>query len=314
MHIRIGTRASPLAMWQANHVASLLRGVDPASTVELVTIQTTGDQIRDVPLAQIGGEGVFTKAIQTAILESRADIAVHSLKDLPTFSVDGLVLTASPARGPVGDVLVSKSHQSFDKLPQGAKLATSSIRRRVQLLHKRPDLVLVDIRGNVETRLRMLTESKELAGIILAQAGLDRLGLASNITEILDPSWMLPAVGQGAIGLECRADDHAVRGMLDKVNHSATYTAALAERAFLRALGGGCQVPIGAVTLLEGDLLTLRGAILAPDASWRIEGSLSRPTAEAEKLGELLAAELMTKGGLTPSSLSSSQADRHDKA
>src|SRR5262245_39884341 len=243
--LRIGTRGSALALWQANHIAERLRAALPGLSVELVEIQTGGDQVRDLPLAQIGGEGVFTKAIQQAVLAGQADVAVHSLKDLPTQPVAGLALAAVPRRGPTGDVLVSKRHRAFADLPQGATLATSSPRRQAQLRHRRPDLRLVDIRGNVETRLRKLGE-QQLDGVILAQAGLERAGLGAGITEILEASWMLPAVGQGALGLECRADDDATRTIVAKLDDAATHQAVLAERALLRGLGGGCQVPIGA--------------------------------------------------------------------
>src|SRR5436190_797004 len=201
--LRIGTRGSPLALWQAHHVADLLRAVSPDRPIELVEIQTIGDQVRDVPLVQLGGEGAFTKAIQQALLDRRVDVAVHSLKDLPTFVVEGLLLAAVPPRGPTGDALVSKKHRSLAELPLAAIVATSSLRRKAQLLHRRPDLKLIDIRGNVETRLRKLVE-QNLDATILAQAGLVRLGLAEHITEILDAAWMFPAVGQGALGLECR--------------------------------------------------------------------------------------------------------------
>src|SRR6516225_6361435 len=260
--LRIGTRGSALALWQASHVAGLLRDVP----TELVEIQTAGDQVHDVPLVQLGGEGAFTKAIQQSLLEKRIDVAVHSLKDLPTFRVPGLVLAAVPPRGPTGDALVSVKHQSFEALPAGAVVASSSLRRKAQLLHRRTDLKLVDIRGNVETRLRKLTE-QNLDAIILAQAGLVRLGLAERITEVLDATWMFPAVGQGALGLECRCDDDATRVIVDRLNDAATRWAVLAERAMLRGLGGGCQVPIGAVTNITSGLLMLRGVVLSPNGS-----------------------------------------------
>ncbi len=213
--LRIGTRGSPLALWQARHVAERLRPLAAPRSVELVTIETSGDVVRDLPLAQIGGDGVFTKEIQRALLTDVVDVAVHSLKDLPTTAIDALTLGAIPARGPVGDVFVSRRHPRFDALPPGAVVATGSLRRRAQALHRRPDLTLAAIRGNVETRLRKLDE-QELDAIILAQAGLERLGLAEHITEVLDPSWMLSAVGQGALGLECRADDAAVLALLGR--------------------------------------------------------------------------------------------------
>jgi hydroxymethylbilane synthase len=242
--LRIGTRGSPLALWQAHHVADLLRAAEPTLQIELIEIETVGDQVRDVPLTQLGGDGAFTKAIQQALLNNQVDVAVHSLKDLPTFAVEGLVLAAVPKRGPSGDVFVSLKYRSFADLPMGAVVATSSVRRKAQLLHCRPDLKLIDIRGNVDTRLRKLAE-QNLDATILAQAGLVRLGLAERVTEILDPNWMFPAVGQGALGLECRDADHATRLRLDRLNEAPTRWSVLAERAMLRGLGGGCQVRSG---------------------------------------------------------------------
>lgn len=293
--LRIGTRGSRLALWQANLVAALLRPFVGERVIELVEIQTAGDQVRDVPLATLGGEGVFTKEIQRAVVAEIVDVAVHSLKDLPTLSVEGLVLAAVPPRGPTGDVLVSHRHQRFDNLPTGAVVATSSMRRRAQVLHRRPDLQVVDIRGNVETRLRKLDE-QQLDGLILAQAGLERLGLADEVREVLDPSWMLPAVGQGALGLECRADDEPTLTLLSRLNDAATHQAILAERAFLRTLQGGCQVPIGAATNLVDDVLTLRGAVLSPDGSRRIEDRVQGAQVNAEELGRALAQNLLDQG------------------
>jgi len=293
--LRIGTRASPLALWQAHHVADSLRAALPGLTIELVEIQTIGDQVRDVPLATLGGEGVFTKAIQDALLERRVDVAVHSLKDLPTFAVAGLTLAAVPTRGPVGDVLVSPRYRRFTDLPSGARLGTGSLRRRAQILHRRPDLHLLDMRGNVETRLRKMIELN-LDGIILAQAGLERLRLAEHISEILDPAWMLPAVGQGALGLECRQDDAATQAILKHIDKPATHHAVLAERAFLRGLGGGCQVPIATLSRLDGDLLTLNGVVLAPDGGERIADSIRGPMEQAEALRQQLADKVLAQG------------------
>jgi hydroxymethylbilane synthase len=289
--LRIGTRGSRLALWQAQHVAALLR----PHPVELVEIQTVGDQVRDRPLAQIGGDGLFTKEIQKALLAGAVDLAVHSLKDLPTLPVEGLVLAAVPRRGPTGDVLVSHRHRRFDDLPPGAVVATSSLRRRAQVLHRRPDLRLVDIRGNVETRLRKLAE-QDLDAVILAQAGLERLGLGDAITEVLDPAWILPAVGQGALGLECRADDRATLALVEPLNDPPTRQAVLAERALLRALGGGCLVPIGAAGTVAGNLLHLRGAVLSPDGTRRVGGEVSGSADDAEALGRRLAQQLLKKG------------------
>jgi hydroxymethylbilane synthase len=293
--LRIGTRGSRLALWQANYVASLLRPLAGERSVELVEIQTAGDQVRDVPLSAFGGQGAFTKEIQRAVLANAVDVAVHSLKDLPTQSVTGLVLAAVPPRGPTGDVFVSRRHRRFDDLPSGASVATSSLRRRAQALHRRPDLRMEHVRGNIETRLRKLDE-QDLDALILAQAGLERLGLENAIAEVLDPSWMLPAVGQGALGLECRTDDRETRVIVEGVNHAPTYGAVLAERAFLRALHGGCQVPIGAAAGMDGAVLALRGAVLSPDGSRRIDGSRQGPRSNAEELGRALAIDLLERG------------------
>ena len=293
--LRIGTRGSPLALWQAHHVSGLLRAFFPGVRLELVEIQTVGDQVRDVPLGQLGGDGVFTKAIQQALQENRVDIAVHSLKDLPTFTVANVVLAAVPARGPAGDALIAKKHRSFRELPAGAIVGSSSLRRRAQILYRRPDVKLVDMRGNVETRLRKLLDA-DLDAIILAQAGLERLSLGEHITEILDTSWMLPAVGQGALGLECRSEDARTRSLLEKINDPATHRAVLAERALLRTLGGGCQVPIGALTSVRGDQLTLRGVVLSPNGRERVEGEVTRSLEEPETVGRLLAENLLARG------------------
>lgn len=293
--LRLGTRASPLALWQANFVAQHLRPLVYPRAVELVLIQTHGDRVQDQPLAHIGGDGLFTKEIQQALLDNRADVAIHSLKDLPTAPVPGLTLAAVPPRGPTGDAFVSRKYRCFDDLPTGATLASSSLRRRAQILHRRPDLRLVDMRGNIDTRLRKLDE-QQLDGLILAQAGLVRLGLAEVISEILDPTWMLPAVGQGALGLECRADDALTISYVRMLDDPATRVAVEAERALLSALGGGCLVPIGTTTHSEPDWLRLRAAVLAPDGSRRIVLSREGPAAQARSVGAELAADLLAAG------------------
>lgn len=293
--LRIGTRGSPLALWQARHVAGLLWPLADPRPVELIEIETAGDRVRDVALSQIGGDGVFTKEIQRALLAGTVDVAVHSLKDLPTTFIAGLTLAAVPERGPTGDAFVSHKHRHFDELPRGAIVGTSSLRRRSQALHRRPDLQLVNLRGNVETRLRKLDE-QNLDAIILAEAGLQRLGLGSAITELLDPQWMLPAVGQGALGLECREDDSITLGLLERLNHGPTRQAVLAERALLRGLGGGCLVPLGASARVEGDRLLLRGAVLSPDGRKRIAAEHSGAAAEAEVVGQQLAEILLASG------------------
>ena len=292
---RIGTRGSKLALWQANHVADQLRPLAAPRAVELIEIQTSGDRIQDVALSQIGGDGLFTKEIQRALLAGTVDVAVHSLKDLPTEPVAGLTLSAVPPRGPKGDAFVSKRFARFDDLPSGAVVATSSLRRRAQVLHRRPDLKLVDMRGNVETRLHKL-EEQDLDAMILAEAGLVRLGLEKEITEILDRGWMLPAVGQGALGLECRTDDALTRALLEPLNDAATRQAVLAERAFLRALGGGCLVPVGTLTTVAEGTLHLRGVVLPPDGSRRLAGEVLGDPRTAEELGARLAKDLLAQG------------------
>jgi len=293
--LRLGTRGSHLALWQANHVADRLRPVVDPRPVEIVVIETHGDVVQDRPISAMGGFGVFTKSIQDALLGNRVDVAVHSLKDLPTIPVPGLELTAVPPRGPTGDAFITHKHARFEELTHGAVVGTSSLRRRAQLLNRRPDLKVVDLRGNVETRLRKLRD-QDLDAIVLAQAGLLRLGLDDAITEILDPTWMLPAVGQGAIGLECRADDADTRHFVEAVNDPATWAAVLAERAMLWGLGGGCLVPIGAVTKVEGHALTLRGAVLSPDGSRRVVDTHRGSTDKPLNVGAELAARLLSAG------------------
>ena len=248
--LRLGTRGSPLALWQARHVAELLRPIVDPQPVELVLIETIGDRVQDKPLSAMGGFGVFTKAIQQALLDDRADVAVHSLKDLPTEPTEGTELVATPPRGPTGDALVSHKHRRFDDLPRGATVGTSSLRRRAQLLNRRPDLKLIDLRGNVDTRLRKLVD-QDFDAIILAEAGLVRLGLADRLTEVLDADWMLPAVGQGAIGLECRTADAAPRLLVEGANDWATCRAAAPRRRRERlgdvaARDGGARDAVGA--------------------------------------------------------------------
>jgi hydroxymethylbilane synthase len=302
----LGTRSSPLALWQAHFVQREL-APHVERGVELVHIETHGDRDQASALSNMGGFGVFTKAIQTALLEDRADVAVHSLKDLPTIPTDGLELAAVPARGPNGDAFVSTKYRSFDDLPKGAVVGTSSLRRRAMLLHQRPDLQLLDLRGNVETRLRKLDE-QNLDAIILAEAGLVRLGMAERITEILDAEWMLPAVGQGAIGLECRTDDGESRTAVEYLNDAATMARVTAERAMLFTLGGGCLVPIGAVSRVENGTLTIRGAVLSTDGKRQVtathRGLAKHPLAVGQELAAMLlgegAAELL-KTAIQPS-------------
>ncbi len=293
--LRIGTRGSALALWQANHIADRLRPLAHPRPVELVLIETHGDRDQASALSSMGGFGVFTKAIQTALLDDRVDVAVHSLKDLPTIVEPGLELVAVPARGPTGDAFVSLRHRRFDDLPEGAIIGTSSLRRRAQLLNRRRDLKLLDLRGNVDTRLRKLAD-QNLDGIILAEAGLVRLGLADRITELLDPSWMLPAVGQGAIGLECRSDDDDTKQIVEVLRHAETFQRVQAERAMLFALGGGCLVPIGTTSNILDGVLTIRGAVLSPDGRRRVVATHTGPAHTPLAIGQELAAMLQAEG------------------
>lgn len=293
--IKLGTRGSALALWQAKHVAELLKPFAAPRPVELVIIETHGDRDQASALSTMGGFGVFTRAIQNALLDQRVDLAVHSLKDLPTEPTAGLVLAATPTRGPTRDAFLSTRYRHFDQLPPGATLGTSSLRRRAQLLNHRPDLQLVDLRGNVDTRIRKLTD-QGLDGIVLAEAGLVRLQMDDLITERLDPDWMLPAVGQGAIGLECRTDDTETQSLLVAVNHDPTWKQITAERAMLWTLGGGCLVPIGTHSILKDGELIVRGAVLSTDGRRRIvathRGSEDTPLA----IGQELAAKLIDEG------------------
>lgn len=293
--LRLGTRGSPLALWQANYVAARLRPLVEPRRVELVTIETHGDRDQSTALAAMGGFGVFTKAIQTALHDDLVDVAVHSLKDLPTIPEPGLELVAVPPRGPSGDAFVSRRYPRFDDLPEGSTVATSSLRRRAQVLNRRPDLRLHDLRGNIETRLRKLDE-QNFDAIILAEAGLVRLNLANQITEILDRSWMLPAVGQGAIGLECRVDDEDTKHFVAGLRDNETFARVTAERAMLLSLGGGCLVPIGATSDVVNGVLTLRGAVLSPDGKRRIVGTHTGPATTPLAVGQELAAMLQAEG------------------
>jgi hydroxymethylbilane synthase len=302
--IVIGTRGSRLARWQAEHVASLLNRIAATSIVE---IETAGDRGQYTspgqrPTSELPasaqpafGQGIFTKEIQRALLDGRISLAVHSLKDLPTLPVDGLTLTAVPPRGPSGDVFISRRHPTFSSLPPGAIVATSSLRRQAQILHLRPDLRIVPIRGNVDTRLRKLDE-EGLDALVLAEAGVRRLGLASAITEILDPTWMLPAVGQGALALECRMEDESTQSFVRQLDDAATHCSVLAERALLRTLQGGCLVPVGAIATVHADRLKMRAAVLDSAGKHRVEGEISGPSEKAEELGQQLAADLLGRG------------------
>ncbi|MHB1035870.1 MAG: hydroxymethylbilane synthase [Pirellulales bacterium] len=295
--LRLGTRASALARWQAEWVAARL--AELGAQVEMVPIATQGDRQQRGPIEQIGGEGVFTKELQRALVENRIDLAVHSLKDLPTGTAEGLCLASVPERASVRDVLVLREPGSLDSLPPGAVVGTGSLRRRAQLWHVRADLRMEDIRGNVDTRLRKLHEGQYDA-LVLAEAGLRRLGLEQHITFVLPMEVILPAVGQGALGLETRADDPPVRELVDRMDHPATHLAVLAERAMLAKLQGGCLAPVGAWGRTEDDgRLHLDAAVLSGDGARRLTAAATTTTlnaAEAERLGVEVADALLAQG------------------
>ncbi|KKO47819.1 porphobilinogen deaminase [Arsukibacterium sp. MJ3] len=293
--VRIATRKSALALWQAEFVKAELLRHHPALQVELVPMSTQGDKILDTPLAKIGGKGLFVKELETAMLDGRADIAVHSMKDVPVAFPDGLVLQTICQREDPRDAFVSNQFQSLAQLPLGAVVGTSSLRRQCQLKALRPDLTIRDLRGNVNTRLAKL-DNGEFAAIILAAAGLIRLGFATRIASFIEPEQSLPANGQGAVGIECRSDDTAVQQLLAPLEHYATRLCVLAERAMNRRLQGGCQVPIGAFATLNGNQLQLRGLVGSLDGSQIIRAQHSGSADTAEQLGLMVAEQLLAQG------------------
>jgi len=293
--IRIATRESKLALWQAEHVATLLRKAYSDVQVSLVPMTTSGDQIQDRTLAQVGGKGLFIKELEVAMNESRAEIAVHSMKDVPSVLPEGMVISCMLERADVRDAFVSNQHANFLSLPPGARVGTSSLRRQSQLLSARPDLRISAVRGNVETRLRKLDEG-QFDAIVLASAGLTRLGLANRITEYLDAAGCVPAVGQGAIGIECKAGDYVTRAFCATLNHADTEVCVNAERAFAAKLEGGCQSPIAAHAVLNGDELRLTGLVAATDGSTILRDHISGPRNEWLELGQALATRLLEQG------------------
>ncbi|WP_290434996.1 hydroxymethylbilane synthase [Aeromonas caviae] len=293
--LRIATRKSPLALWQANFVKDRLEALHPDLQVELVPMSTQGDKILDTPLAKVGGKGLFVKELETAMLEGRADIAVHSMKDVPVEFPNGLGLHTICEREDPRDAFVSNYFNQIDELPQGAVVGTSSLRRQCQLRAARPDLVIRDLRGNVNTRLAKL-DAGEYDAIILAAAGLKRLEMAHRIAAFIEPEQSLPANGQGAVGIECRLDDHELHALLAPLEHPETRIRVLTERAMNRALQGGCQVPIGAYALVEGEEVWLRGLVGSPDGSRVIRDEIRGPLAEGEALGHTLAQRLLAAG------------------
>lgn len=294
--INIGTRASLLAVTQSTMIKELIEKQHPGTTVELIKITTKGDKILDVPLAKVGGKGLFVKELEDALLDGRADLAVHSMKDVPTDLPEGLHLGVVTERENPRDAFVSNKYANVSELPQGATVGTSSLRRRSQLAAMRPDLVIEDLRGNVDTRLRKLDEGQYDA-IILASAGLNRLSKSDRITSFLEPVDMLPAIGQGALGLELRVDDAELLEGISFLNHPATAVAVEAERAFLLRLEGGCQVPIGAFATAEGDTVTLTGLIASVDGKEILRESATGPGENAAQMGTQLAEKLLEMGG-----------------
>ncbi len=293
--IRIGTRSSALALWQAEWVKSELEKKYPGVRVSLTKIKTTGDKILDVPLAKVGGKGLFVKEIEEAMLANEIDIAVHSMKDVPTFFPDGLHLSCITKREDPRDALLTRNKVKFNDLPKGANVGTSSLRRQAQLMSVRPDFVIHQLRGNVDTRLRKLKEGQYDA-IILAAAGVKRLGLAENVTEYIDPRISLPAIGQGALGVECRVDDRELNDMISFFNHADTRVCVTGERALLRRLEGGCQVPIACYGEMKNGTLLLTGLVASVDGRQIIKDVIEGAPEQAEKLGVTLAETLLSRG------------------
>ncbi len=292
----VGTRGSPLALWQAKWVQQQLREIAPQLSVEVQRIKTSGDKILDVPLAKIGGKGLFVKEIEEALLRGEIDLAVHSMKDVPTALPDGLGILCIPPRENPQDVLVSRRGQTLEQLPTGARIGTSSLRRQAQLLRRRPDFHISMLRGNLDTRLRKVREG-EFDAIVLAAAGLRRMGWVDQVTEYLAPEVSLPAIGQGALAIEGRTSDSFVRDLLQPLDDPPTRTAVTAERALLDRLEGGCQVPIGAHATITGDRLALDALIASVDGRRVVRDRIEGPVSDARDLGLHLAERLLSQGG-----------------
>ena len=293
--LKIATRQSPLALWQAEHIRARLEALHANLKVELVTFVTQGDKILDTPLAKIGGKGLFVKELEAALLDGRADLAVHSMKDVPMALPEGLSLAVICEREDPLDAFVSNTYNSFDELPQGAKVGTSSLRRKCQILKQRPDLEIIDLRGNVGTRLSKL-DAGNYDAIILASAGLKRLGLAERIRHTLEPVVSLPAVGQGALGLECRSQDQTVLDLILPLMHTETNACVRAERAFNAYLEGGCQVPIAGYATLENGRIHLEGRVGSVDGQTLLKAQQVGLPEQPEQLGVKLAQDLLAQG------------------
>jgi hydroxymethylbilane synthase len=295
MILKIGTRGSKLALTQSRWVKEKVEGKHPGVQVELVKIKTTGDKILDSPLSQIGGKGLFVKEIEEALINKHVDVAVHSMKDVPAELPEALTLSVFPEREDPRDALISLGNLTLDQLSRGAKVGTSSLRRAAQLLHIRRDLAIVPLRGNVDTRLRKL-ESGELSAIILATAGLKRLGFEDRISQVISSEHILPAIGQGALGLEVRREDEQTISLINFLNHKPTEITVRAERAFLRKLQGGCQVPVAGFARLDGETVHLTGMVAELDGTRLLRDDMTGEVNQAEKIGNTLAGRLLDAG------------------
>ena len=293
--VKIGSRDSALAMWQTKHVISELETVTSEYTFEIVPLQTKGDKILDVSLAKVGDKGLFTKELEAAMLDKTTDLAVHSMKDVPTNLVDGLIIGSILKREDPRDVLISPKGYTFQTLPEGAKVGTSSLRRKAQLQNLRPDLKICDVRGNLNTRMRKMHE-ENFDALILAAAGVIRMGWSDEISEYLPMDISLAAVSQGAIGIECREDDAEIMALIAKINDEETATCVCAERALLRALEGGCQIPIAAHAVIKNYTLKLNGLVASLDGKRVIKETLSGNKDNAEEIGLELAKKLTALG------------------
>ncbi len=295
-HITIGTRGSQLALAQTDWVATSLRTAHPDAVVDVKRIVTRGDRQQKSPLPEIGGKGLFTAELETALLEGTIDLAVHSAKDLPTTFPDGLALAVMPAREDPRDVLVSRDGRHLTDLPDGAVLGTSSLRRQAQLRMHRPDLAFTVLRGNVDTRIRKVLVDGQCDATVLAMAGLLRIGLQDHVTEVLDPDRMLPAAGQGALALQTRAEDDRVRALLAALQHEATYRAVLCERYVIRQLQGGCQAPIGVSAQIDGDRLACRAVVVSLDGQRHARAQRTGTADEIESVGQQVVDQLRDAG------------------
>jgi hydroxymethylbilane synthase len=293
--IRIATRRSELAMWQAQFVADALKAARPGLEVSVLPMSTRGDEILDRPLAAVGGKGLFTHALEQAMVDGRAELAVHSLKDVPAMLPPGMVLAAVMERADPHDAFISNRYESLEAMPPGARVGTSSLRRRTQLCHRFPALEFVDLRGNVNTRLARLDDGA-LDAIVLAVAGLQRLGLDGRIRSGIDAEICLPAIGQGALAIECRADDAVTRGLLEALEHTDTRCCVEAERAVNRVLEGSCHAPLAAFATLDGGTMTLRARVVSVDGATILEAVGNDLPSEAVALGEHVAAKLLEQG------------------